>query len=196
MSMSIVRLLGHSFGDGYIHKSKSYFIYTKAFGNVSSCNRTSIGGTPQIQFSVIVGRELNRLGAPRGSKTKQSTFVPSQIAHGKEEAKADFLGSLCDDEAQVRTDSGSKQITLKSAKLASLEAELEDYLNQIRELFESLEIQCSTPKRDRTYVRGGETKISKRVWITGSTNFATFAQKIVLNHTQKQVQLQCLLQSR
>jgi hypothetical protein len=209
--MSTVRLLGHSFGDGYIHKSKSYFIYTnmakellmevsmnvtEAFGSVSSCERTSIGGTPQLQFSARVGRELNKLGAPRGSKTKQPTAIPSQITHGTEEVKADFLGSLCDDEAQVRTDAGAKQITLKSAKLASLEAELEDYLNQIRELFESLEIRCSTPKRDRTYVRGGETKISKRVWITGSTNFATFAQKIVLNHAQKQVQLHCLLQSR
>jgi hypothetical protein len=211
MSMSIVRLLGHSFGDGYIHKSKSYFIYTnsakellnevsmnvtEAFGNVPSCARTSIGGTPQIQFSAMVGRELNKLGAPRGSKTKQPTVIPLEVMRGKEDARADFLGSLCDDEAQVRTDSGSKQITLKTAKLASLEAELEDYLNQIGELFESLEIKCSTPKRDRTYVRGGEKKISKRVWITGSTNFATFAQKIVLNHTQKQAQLHCLLQSR
>ncbi len=211
MSMSIVRLLGHSFGDGYIHKAKSYFIYTntakellnevsanvaEAFGNVSSCERTSIGGTPQIQFSAMVGRKLNQLGAPRGSKTKQATVIPSSIVHGREDARAEFLGALCDDEAQVRPDSGSKQIAMKSAKLVSLEAELDDYLNQIRELFESLEIKCSTPKRDRTYVRGGETKISKRVWITGSTNFATFAQKIVLNHAQKQAQMHSLLQSR
>jgi hypothetical protein len=54
----------------------------------------------------------------------------------------------------------------------------------------------STPKRDRTYVRGGESKISKRIWITCSTNFATFAQKIVLNCAQKQVQLHGLPQSR
>ena len=211
MSMSILRLLGHSFGDGYIHKSKSYFIYTntarelrnevagqvtKNFGNVSSCERTSISGAPQIQFSAVVGRKLVQLGAPQGSKTKQPTIIPKLITKGAEVAKADFLGALCDDESQVRPDSGSKQITLKSAKLVSLEAELDQYLNQIRELFESLEIKCSTPRRDRTYVRGGEQKIAKRIWITGSTNFATFAQKIVLNHAQKQVQLQSLLQSR
>jgi hypothetical protein len=209
--MSIVRLLGHSFGDGYIHKTKYYFIYTntakellnevsvnvvETFGNVSLCQRTSIGGTPQVQFSASVGRKLNQLGAPCGSKTKQPTIIPRAIIKGTEAARADFLGALCDDEAQIRPDSGSKQIALKSAKLTSLEAELDDYLNQIRELFESLEITCSAPKRDRTYVRGGEMKISKRVWITGSTNFATFARKIVLNHAQKQAQLHSLLQSR
>jgi hypothetical protein len=107
-SMSIVRLLGHSFGDGYIHKTKSYFIYTNGakelldevsanvagiFGNVPSCERTSIGGTPQIQFSATVGKKLDQLGAPRGSKTKQATVIPSGIIQGKEDAKADFLGA-------------------------------------------------------------------------------------------------------
>ncbi len=145
--MSILRLLGHSFGDGYIHKSKSYFIYTnttkelrnevssnilETFGNVSSCQRTSVGGTPQIQFSAAVGKKLVQLGAPQGSKTKQATVVPNSIFQSGELERADFLGALCDDEAQVRPDVGSKQITLKSAKLASLEAELDSYLNQIR----------------------------------------------------------------
>jgi hypothetical protein len=208
--MSIARLLGHSFGDGYIHKTKSYFVYTNSakelltevsesiarnIGSVSSCRRTSIGGTPQIQFSVAVGKKLSQLGAPRGSKTKQETVIPTSITRGNEFTKASFLGALCEDEAEVRTDNGSKQIVLKSVKIASLDAELEDYLNQIKELFESLEVSCSAPKRDRTYVRGGETKISKRVWITGCTNFATFARKIVLNHAQRQARLQSLLQS-
>ncbi len=209
--MSIPRLLGHSFGDGYIHKSKLYFVYTNSskdllrevnedivdeFGAVPSCHRTSVGGTPQIQFSAVVGRRLNQLGAPRGSKTKQATVIPSMVTKGNQSVIATFLGALCDDEAQVRTDSGSKQIVLKSAKLTSLEFELEQYLNQIRKLFAILGITCSTPKRDRMYIRGGEQKISKRVWITGSTNFATFARKIVLNHVQKQARLQALLQSR
>ena len=161
--MSIPRLLGHSFGDGYIHNTKSYFIYTNSakelltevsrnvaeeFGSVSSCWRTSVGGTPQIQFSASVGRQLNRLGAPQGSKTKQETVIPSTIMKGDEATKANFLGALCDDEAEVRPDSGSKQTALKSAKLTSLETELDDYLKQVRKLFESLEITCSTPKRD------------------------------------------------
>ena len=208
MNQYISRLLGHSFEDGYIHRAKAYFVYTnnsrelldevnasvtREFGAVSSCLRTSIGGTPQIQFSATVGRKLNTLGAPQGAKTRQGTEIPSTITHGTESTIASFLGALCDDEANIRADSGSKQIALKSAKVSSLEAELDTYLNQIKDMFEVLEIRCSAPKSDRTYVRGGATKISKRIWITGSTNFATFARKIVLKHSGKQAQLQALL---
>ncbi len=208
--MSIPRLLGHSFGDGYIHISKFYFIYTNTsnellkfvtdevtseFDEVSFCNRTSIGGTPQVQFSAFVGRRLNEFGAPRGPKSKQKTKIPNSIMRGPESAKADFLGALCDDEAGIRPDLGSKQITIKSAKLVSLEPELDSYLNQIRELFSSLGIKCSAPNRDRTYVRAGQQKISKRIWITSSTDFVTFAQRIVLNHAEKRARLRTLLQS-
>ena len=208
MNQRIARLLGHSFGDGYIHRAKAYFVYTNSsrellnevnecvtreFVPVSSCRRTSIGGTPQIQFSPVVGRKLHSLGAPQGSKTLQETIIPSTITKSSETTIANFLGALCDDEANIRTDPGSKQIALKSAKVASLETELETYLNQIKEMFEAIEISCSAPKRDRTYVRGGLTKISKRIWVTGSTNFATFARKIVLRHSEKQARVRALL---
>ena len=208
MNQHLPRLLGHSFGDGYIHRAKQYFVYTNSaeelhnaviknittvFGKVSQSHRTSIGGTPQIQFSSIVGKELHDNGAPRGSKIRQRTTIPSTITRGGEQTASNFLGALCDDEAQARTDSGSKQIALESAKISALEAELEEYLNQIREMFESLGVSCSTPKRDRTYTRQGETRISKRIWITGSNNFATFARKIMLNHAEKKARLQTLL---
>ena len=208
MNQNTARLLGHSFGDGYIHRAKAYFVYTNSsrelldgvkesvareIGKVSTCLRTSICGTPKIQFSPIVGRKLQSLGALQGSKTRQETVIPSTITKGNKTTIADFLGALCDDEANVRTDSGSKQIALKSAKIASLEVELEAYLNQIKEMFDSIGITCSDPKSDRTYVRGGVTKISKRIWITGSTNFATFARNIVLKHSHKQARLHALL---
>ncbi len=208
MNQSIPRLLGHSFGDGYIHRAKWYFVYTNKaeelhdevkesvsniFGRVSHCRRTSIGGTPQVQFSPVFGKKLNEQGGPQGSKIRQGTIIPPTMTNGDEATIANFLGALCDDEAQIRTDSGSKQIALKSVKISSLEAELEAYLNQIREMFESLGVTCSAPKRDRTYVRRGETRISKRIWITSSTNFATFARKIVLNHSEKRARLQTLL---
>ena len=208
MNQSIPRLLGHSFGDGYIHRAKWYFVYTNnaeelhdevkesvsnIFGRVSHCRRTSISGTPQVQFSPVVGKKLNDQGGPQGSKIRQGTIIPPTMTNGDEATIANFLGALCDDEAQIRTDSGSKQIALKSVKISSLEAELEAYLNQIREMFESLGVSCSAPKRDRTYVRRGETRISKRIWITSSTNFATFARKIVLNHSEKRARLQTLL---
>lgn len=209
--MSIPRLLGHSFGDGYIHINKFYFIYTNTsdellkstvadvrtqFGTSQFCERKSIGGTPQIQFPAFVGRRLNELGAPRGPKSLQRTTIPGSITHAPEQAKAEFLGALCDDEANVRADIGSKQITIKAAKLVSLEPELDDYLNQIRQLFVSLGIKCSSPKRDRTYVRKGQRKISKRIWITSRTDFATFARKIVLVHNERRARLKTLLMPR
>jgi len=209
--VSIPRLLGHSFGDGYIHINKFYFIYTNTsdtllrlvgdgirtqFGTSQFCRRKSVGGTPQVQFPAFVGRKLHELGAPRGPKSLQKTTIPDSIMRAPEPAKADFLGALCDDEANVRTDPGSKQITIKAAKLVSLEPELDDYLNQIRKLFEDLGIRCSDPRRDRTYVRKGRRKISKRIWITSRTEFATFARKIVLNHNERSAQLQTLLMPR
>src|SRR5205807_8370238 len=116
------------------------------------------------------------------------------MTNGDEATIANFLGALCDDEAQIRTDSGSKQIALKSVKISSLEPELDAYLNQIREMFESLGVSCSAPERDRTYVRPGETRISKRIWITSSSNFATFARKTVLHHSEEPARLQTLPQ--
>src|SRR5437899_13088278 len=105
------------------------------------------------------------------------------MTNGDEATIANFLGALCDDEAQVRTDSGSKQIALKSVKISSLEAELEAYLNQIKEMFESLGVRCSTPKRDRTYARRGETRISKRICMTRSSNFGIVARKLMMHQS-------------
>jgi hypothetical protein len=204
-------LLGHSFGDGYIHINKFYFVYTNTseellklvvdevrtqFGTSQFCERKSVGGTPQVQFPAFVGRRLHEIGAPRGPKSLQKTTIPDSIMRAPESVKADFLGALCDDEANIRPDIGSKQTTIKAAKLVSLEPELDDYLNQIRRLFEDLGIKCSQVRRDRTYVRRGQRKISKRIWITSRTEFATFARKIVLNHDERRARLKTLLMPR
>ena len=106
------------------------------FGTSQFCERRSVGGTPQVQFPALVGRKLNELGAPRGPKSLQKTTIPDSIMQAPEPVKAEFPGALCDDEANVRTDIGSKQITIKAAKLVSLEPGLDQHLNQIRPLFE------------------------------------------------------------
>jgi hypothetical protein len=137
------RLLGHCFGDGYIHLRKHYFIYTnksetllkfviaqvaREFGsNTNSfCERASIGGTPQVQFPASVGRSLMDVDAPCGAKTRQATKIPDWILNRDEQTRSDFLSALCDDEAGVRADLGSKQITIKSAKSKTLSRELDD----------------------------------------------------------------------
>ena len=56
MNQSIPRLLGHSFGDGYIHRAKWYFVYTnkaeELHGEVKESvsnvfGRVFIAGEPQ-----------------------------------------------------------------------------------------------------------------------------------------------------
>ncbi len=170
-------------------------IVKNLFGMDTFCRRLSIGGTPQRQFPAEVGRKLYRLGAPRGSKSRQSTQVPQMVMEGDERTKADFLGAICDDEAEVRIQSGSKQITIKAAKIASLDYELNEYLNRLRRLFLDLGIDCSTPHVDRSYQIKGEERIVKRIWITGHNNFARFADRICLFHANKAARVQTLLQA-
>src|SRR5438445_11856490 len=105
MNQSIPRLLGHSFGDGYIHRAKWYFVYTNnaeelhdevkesvsnIFGGVSHCRRTSIGGTPQVQFSPVVGKKVNDQGGPQGSKIRQGPIITPTMPNGNDERSANF----------------------------------------------------------------------------------------------------------
>ena len=211
MENYVARLLGHAFGDGYIHATKYYFIYTnkskdlinevkdlvmKCFPKVSICKRYSIGGIPQLQFSAKVGRFLQTLGAPKGAKSKQSTRVPQIILYGDTIMKREFLGALCDDEAEIRTNKDCRQITLKAAKLVKLEKELDCYLRQLKQLFYDLGIKCSEPKSDRVYrTRRGEDKIVKRIWITGHDNLILFAKKIPISNREKLRQIKAFLQA-
>ncbi|MCS7142161.1 MAG: hypothetical protein NZ888_08305, partial [Candidatus Nitrosocaldus sp.] len=121
----------------------------EVFGEVAKCVRKSIGGVPQIQFSVKVGRELSNMGAPIGAKANNTTKIPDVVMKGDESIKREFLGALCDDEAWIRIEPNSTQICLKVAKLVELEHDLDAYLNQLKHVFNSLGIECSTPKTDR-----------------------------------------------
>ncbi|MDW8074111.1 MAG: hypothetical protein RMJ28_07780, partial [Nitrososphaerota archaeon] len=107
--------------------------------------------------------------------------------------KRQFLGALCDDEAWIRIEPNSTQVCLKVAKLVELEHDLDAYLNQLRDVFNSLGIECSTPKTDRKYLTSKGVKISKRIWITGKQNVIAFAEKIKLNHPEKSSRLRILL---
>ena len=171
MKSYVARLLGHAFGDGYIHATKYYFIYTNknkdltnevkhlvmmCFPEASICERRSIGGIPQIIF------------------------------YGSTLMKGEFLGALCDDEVDIRTSKDCQQITLKVAKLVKLEKELDYYLRQLKEPFHDLGIKCSEPKFDRIYqTRRGEDKIVKRIWITGHDNLTLFARKTPILNREK-----------
>ena len=194
------RLIGHAFGDGSIHKKKEYFIYTnsnvemqetvtklveKQFGKVSQNNGTSIGGTPRRQFSNKVGRELVKLGAPRGSKVLQETKVPIWILDGSKEIKSSFLAALFDDEGNFRNDA-SKQIAFKAAKEISRQSNLEQYLEQLTKMLNEIGIKTSGIKKDQIKKRkDGIEIVSLRFWITGKVNFSAFKENIPLRHPDK-----------
>lgn len=196
----LARLVGHAFGDGSIHKKKQYFIYTnsntklhrnvtnlvqKQFGKVSQNVGTSISGTPRKQFSNKIGKELVKLGAPRGSKIFQETKVPSWILNGSKLVKSSFLAALFDDEGSFRKDA-SKQITFKAAKEISRRGQLKQYLEQLTKMLSELGVKTSEIKKDQIKKRRDDAEIvSLRFWITGRVNFLAFKEIIPLRHPDK-----------
>jgi intein/homing endonuclease len=199
--IEIARLVGHVFGDGSIHKSKQYFIYTNSneklqqvvqqiieqvFGKIKFNIGTSISETPRYQYSNIVGKFLANKGAPVGSKIFQPTKIPEWISEGSEEIKSAFLGAIFDDEGNFRDSKNSRQIVFKSAKVKGLKKELEQYLSQIIQMLNDLGIKTSGIKRDQIKKRkDGSEIVSLRFWITGRENFKKFQEKIMLLHPEK-----------
>ena len=199
--MKIARLVGHVFGDGSIHKTKQYFVYTNSnkklqqiiqqiikqvFGKMKFNIGKSISGIPRYQYSNIVGKFLAKKGAPVGSKIYQSTKIPEWIYSGNEKIKSAFLGAIFDDEGNFRDSKNSRQIVFKAAKLKDLKEELEQYLLQIIQMLNDLGIKTSEIKHDQIKRRkDGSEIISLRFWITGKENFKRFQQKIMLLHPEK-----------
>lgn len=197
------RLLGHVFGDGSIHKSKKYFIYTNAtpelqsevnetvvslLGEVPFSIGTSIAGTPRYQYSNVVGKFLIEKGAPLGSKIMQRTSVPKWILDDNEKTQAIFLGALFDDDGYFRDSVNCRQIVLKTAKASYLEDSLRDYLTQIIEMLDNFRISTSDIKSDQLKTRkDGCEIISLRFWITGKDNLMKFRERIQLSHPSKKV---------
>jgi len=198
---NLARLVGHAFGDGNIHKRKFYFIYTnsnrklreivkkiikKEFKEVKITHRKSGKKIPQLQFPAKIGRKIIEMGGIAGSKVRQPTKIPEWIKNGSKKIKANFLAAIFDDEGYFRDTSGCKQIVLKFSKLKSLEANLDEFLGEIRQLLQDLGIRVSPIKNDQLKQnKKGETIISKRIWITGKENFKEFKRKIPIVHPEK-----------
>ena len=195
------RLVGHAFGDGNIHRRKFYFIYTNSnqqlhrfisqiiyteFGNSKTVKRKSGKGIPQLQFSAKIGREIAKLGGVIGSKIHQPIKVPEWIKNGNEKIKANFLAAIFDDEGYFRDTKGCKQIVLKFSKIHELEKNLNEFLEEIRQMLLELDIKVSEIKNDQVKQnKRGEIVISKRIWITGKDNFLKFKEKIPIIHPEK-----------
>ena len=198
---SLARLVGHAFGDGNIHKYKFYFIYTnsneklrkmitniieKEFKKFKITKRKSGKGIPQLQFSVKIGRKIIELGGIAGSKVRQITKIPVWIKNGDNKIKANFLAAILDDEGYFRDTKGSKQIVLKFSKIQHLENNLDNFLQEIRQLFLDLNIRISEVKKDQIKSnKRREIIVSKRIWITGRENFIRFREKIPIAHPDK-----------
>ena len=197
--MLIARLVGHVFGDGYIHIRKYYFVYvnsersllenvrniiTTLFGEVSLNIGTFIGGIPRYQFSSIVGRTLNEYGAPAGSKIKSPTPIPSWIMYGSEEIIKAFLSAIIDDEASIR----KYDITVKAEKIIAMKEYLEKYLSSLKILFNTLGIKASKPHKDQIKTKkNGEKVISMRIWITGRENLKKIKQLNIIHPIKRKI---------
>ena len=201
----IARLVGHTFGDGYIHVTKFYLIYTNSnnslheyvtrliseeFGEFTVCQRKSGKGVRQQQFSAKVGRTLYSYGAPKGSKIHQNLSVPEWIRTGSQKIKASFLSAVFDDDGYFREDRNRMAIVLKNAKIKHLEESLVRYLQEISQLLNDLGIQTSEVKHDQEKTKSNnEIAVSKRVYITNKVNFSQFRDLIPIQHPEKQIKL-------
>lgn len=198
----VARLVGHVFGDGYIHVRKHYFVYvnferlllekvrdyvTTLFGDVPLNVGTSIGGVRRYQFSSAVGRALSEYGAPVGSKIRSSTPVPLWIMNGSEEDIKEFLSAIIDDEASFR----KYDITVKAEKLIIMKDELVKYLEGIRKLLGTLGIKASKPHKDQVKTKAnGEKVISMRIWITGRENLRKTKYLNIIHPLKRKILLQ------
>ncbi len=201
----IARLVGHAFGDGYIHTTKFYLIYTNSsnslheyitqmiseeFGEFDVCQRESGKGVRQQQFSAKVGRTLYSHGAPKGSKIHQNLSIPHWIRTGTENVKASFLSAIFDDDGYIRDQRDCMQIVLKHAKIKPLEDSLIRYLQEVSQLLDDLGIHTSEVKQDQEKTKPNkEIVVSKRIWITEKVNFQRFRELIPIQHPEKQIKL-------
>lgn len=92
----------------------------------------------------LFGRFLFSLGAPKGNKTKVEFLVPNWITSSNN-LKKYFLQALFEDELatiKIKRKKFFREATFKMAKIEKHQKNLYDFLNQIKELTESLDVQC------------------------------------------------------
>ena len=204
----ILKLYAYIFTDGYISEK---FSNIKVAGELEDLKLLSqeIGGSfPSVKLSIhtyptkgiLEGRSINGishclyinstalgrllcvLGAPKGDKVKQILTIPDWVFKLNSDLKKIFLGVLWSAEGSkpIKTTRGYN-LCFGMAKDIRLQEHHVKFLDQIRELFQELDIQTTALNADKRFTTRQDGVISQKVYFYvkgGYKNFIKFYENI------------------
>lgn len=194
----LASLIGHSFGDGcttrdrfkYVNKRNELVDEVKLYARIvfgANCREYYIEGKEcyGIEFPAIVGRLLFLSGGPLGRKTTQKLKIPSWIKNGSKEIRVAFIRALFDDDGSVCEGKIQSFITISQYKDRKLLKHHKNFLNEIRQILESLSINPTKVSWKKNYKN--TTELAFRIYALDS--LLNFIKTIDFTHLLKHQKL-------
>lgn len=206
-SPPLASLVGQAFGDGNIWKDFSFTNKCKELMNEIEQNARKIGiknlkpsfyvdpidKTTRIKFPKLVREVLVLAGAPKGNKVKTQFKIPKWIKFGSKSIKRNFLRALFDSEGSVKIK--SREITLKFAKIDTLQDNLVNFLEEIGELLQEFSVKDVSIGDDIIQEGKNGLTIQKVLRICGLKNFDNFLKNIGFTNPTKKIVLRNMIEN-
>ncbi len=204
-SPELASLIGHSLGDGcttkdrfkYVNKRKELVDEVKLYARIvfgANCREYYIEKKEcyGIGFPAIVGRLLFFSGGPLGRKTTQTLKIPSWIKNGSKEMKIAFIRALFDDDGSVCMCKRQSFISISQYKDKKLLKYHKIFLNEIRQVLESLDVNPTKISWKKDYKN--TTELGFRIYAFNS--LLNFKKTIGFTHLLKHQKLIKLLEHK
>lgn len=200
VSPELASIAGHLFGDGDLSKNR-YVGMFRFFGSKEKLTQIEAkiykifqikpknfferkGGFVLRYNNCMISRLFELIGVPRGNKVTKSYSVPIWIREGNLDLKKAFLVALCDDElSSPRIDKRGnvEPLRLKFNKMEPLLDSGYIFLNEIKNLFNEFEIECSSIKLNNEIFVSKEGHINRSIYFNISAkrqNLCRFRENI------------------
>ena len=192
VSVDLARLVAHCFGDGNVSMKKGEFDYVngdialisevkkeveRVFNSLPTYEGANGDGTYKVTFTSLIGRILELFGAPRGSKVHSKLSVPLWVMAGSSEVKKAFLQSLFDDDGSVLFSENyrAKNVNLHFTRTVEVDDAFLNYLNDLKAMLLSLEIETTKPYSARHYYVKDSRRIVRGILISRMSRVAAIA---------------------
>ncbi len=203
-SFKLSSIVGHLIGDGNLskdpyvgdfrfygtkHKLEGIKKDVKIIFRIVPKNFYARKGGYVLKYNnAIIARVLSLVGVPRGNKTNQSFHLPYWIISGNKDLKKSFLCALCDDElSSFNKDKKGYfyPLRLKFNKNEKLINSGIKFLEEIKQLFEDLDVQCSNIKINNSRFINKYGEINRSLYFNISArryNLNKFARNVGFNY--------------
>lgn len=188
-SSELSRIVGYLIGDGNLSKDL-YVGDFRFYGSYVKLKQIKIdvsyifhiqpkrfeereGGFVLKYNNSIISRVLNLIGVPRGNKVTKKFGVPFWIKFGNKDIKRNFLVAICDDELSSprKCKRGYiEPLRLKFNKTENLINKGVEFLEEIRDLFLSFDIKCSSIKLNNDKYINKNKEITRSIYFNISSN--------------------------